>query len=91
MLKKNKFILIIKKVYPIIDSDVPLCSVIQGIPKPGTNCVPEESVKDTLQLIKQLHVLLTKRAISSECDGSKEPPYLKANEIVDIFTSSEMV
>ncbi|XP_014232175.1 uncharacterized protein LOC106656052 isoform X2 [Trichogramma pretiosum] len=82
-----------KSEYPLLpaDSDIPICSMLKiASPYPGTNCVPEDSVKDTLQLIKRLHPILTKRAIAAECEGSKEPPFINSHDIVKMFLSSDM-
>ncbi|OXU26861.1 hypothetical protein TSAR_010602 [Trichomalopsis sarcophagae] len=78
--------------FPLLpaDSDIPICSpVAYDQNKPGSNCVPEESVKDTLQLIKRLHPVLLKRAIAAECYSAKESPYLSTNEIIHMFSNTE--
>ena len=79
--------------FPIfVDSDIPVCSSFASFDlKPGTHCVPEENVKDTLQLIKRLHPILVKKAISAQCDNTKEPPYLNNNDIIKMFANNEKV
>ncbi|KAJ8680455.1 hypothetical protein QAD02_016242 [Eretmocerus hayati] len=80
--------------FPLVssDSNIPICS--QGTfdqNKPGFNCIKEENVKDALTLIKHLHPILMKRAISAECDGSKIPAHLSNDEIAEMLSNSEPI
>lgn len=73
-------------------SNVPVCnpgSVDRN--NPGVNCIQQKNLEDTMALINQLNSVLLKRAILHECDGAKEPSYIKNNELVDIFSSHDMV
>lgn len=74
--------------FSFVDSDIPLCSIASEQDKRAANCVPEDIVTEVLHLIKQLHPILTKRAISAECDGTKETPYMNTNDIVTTFLNA---
>lgn len=76
----------------ISGSNIPICSPGSlERNNPGVNCVLQKNLENTISLIKRLYSVLMKRAISHECDGAKEPSYILNNELVEIFSSYEMV
>ncbi|XP_011502933.1 PREDICTED: inner nuclear membrane protein Man1 isoform X2 [Ceratosolen solmsi marchali] len=69
--------------FPLLsaDSDIPVCILASYGQNKRTDCIPEDKVQDTLLLIKRLHQILLKQAVSAKCDSTKEPPYLNNNDI----------
>ncbi|XP_066587930.1 inner nuclear membrane protein Man1 isoform X2 [Prorops nasuta] len=73
------------------DSDIPLCPKGTLEQKtPGVHCVSRENLEAVLQLLKRLHPILLKNAISVVCDNASETPYLMDSDIVKMFTSNKV-
>lgn len=51
----------------------------------------KENVESVLQLIRRLHPILMKKAISKICENSNEKPYLIDKDIIEMFTSDKVV
>ncbi|XP_011879893.1 PREDICTED: inner nuclear membrane protein Man1 isoform X2 [Vollenhovia emeryi] len=75
------------------DTNIPQCNFLDEAPdrkKPWSNCIMKENVESVLQLVKRLHPILTRKAISKICDNSIEKPYLTDADIVEMFATGKV-
>ncbi|XP_029155305.1 inner nuclear membrane protein Man1 isoform X4 [Nylanderia fulva] len=72
------------------DNNIPHCFDAPNLKQPGVNCVMKENVESVLQLIRRLHPILMKKAVSKICENSNEKPYLIDKDIIEMFTSDKV-
>ncbi|CAL1681731.1 unnamed protein product [Lasius platythorax] len=72
------------------DNNIPQCFDAPNLKQPGVNCVMKENVESVLQLIRRLHPILMKKAMSKICENSNEKPYLIDKDIIEMFTSEKV-
>lgn len=77
-----------------IDNNIPQCFDSLNLKQPGVNCVMKQNVESVLQLIRRLHPILMKKAVSKICENSNEKPfkpYLIDKDIIEMFMSEKVV
>lgn len=76
-----------------IDNNIPQCfsPIDSQLKQPGVNCVLKQNVESVLQLIRRIHPILMKKAMSKICENSNEKPYLIDKDIIEMFMSDKVV
>lgn len=59
--------------------------------KPGVNCLFKENLENVIQLLQKLRPILMRKAVAAVCEDTDEAPYLKDNEIINMFKSDKAV
>ncbi|GAB1859624.1 Inner nuclear membrane protein Man1 [Camponotus japonicus] len=74
------------------DNNIPQCfdSESMNLKQPGVNCVMKKNVESVLQLIRRLHPILMKKAVSKICENSNEKQYLIDKDIIEMFMSEKV-
>ncbi|XP_050456075.1 uncharacterized protein LOC126853925 isoform X2 [Cataglyphis hispanica] len=74
------------------DNNIPQCfsPIDSQLRQPGVNCVLKQNIESVLQLIRRLHPILMKKAMSKICENSNEKPYLIDKDIIEMFMSDKV-
>ncbi|XP_034941476.1 inner nuclear membrane protein Man1 [Chelonus insularis] len=72
-----------------MDNEIPICSQT-GHNKPSVNCLLNEDVETTMQLLKKLRPILMKKAVSVSCDNNNEAPYLTDSDVKQMLKNDKV-